>query len=440
MYKKFKKTSVGVSRNECEICGFVPYTKNKYREKQDHLAKFHFKERIDAVMPTTRPYACPDSDCNYLGKDKQDVLRHYTGKHNILKMWVDAFIKEQNGGSSPPPGAPLQREELLTFSEMEGRAIAGGQGRNSDGQIKAKGGEQGKNTKRQPKTVPAEDQRPANPVVEDLPADLPKVVLTADGQLSSFTISKVCRGKGMESPSPPPSPSTVSLIRLSRATSPSTGAQEQSKQKIVPNPPTASSLLLKLARTSTKPLVRQVYLRNGFCHAYWIFCYYWYLMQVQVRCKFCADEGKTRSFPTINQWKDHCLIAHSDLEALAASTEPEAEDEKTIPLEVRQGATTPTPAAAPPLTSSPTLREKPRCASCNMSFPSRQALGLHREVCQEIDQQGTDAVANQVEANEMEEVEAFEEISIKEEMIADHEMEPLKKKARRPPPALIPIT
>ena len=111
-----------------------------------------------------------------------------------------------------------------------------------------------------------------------------------------------------------------------------------------------------------------------------------------------------------------------------------------VPVEVRPGTTTPITATAPPLTSSPTLREKPRCVSCNMSFPSRQALGLHREVCQEIDQQGTDAEANnQYEANQIEEVEAFEEISIKEEMIADHEMEPLKKKARRPPPALIPI-
>ena len=430
MYKKFKKTSVGVSRNECEICGFVPYTKNKYREKQDHLAKFHFKERIDAVMPTTRPYACPDPECSYLGKDKQDVLRHYTGKHNILKMWVDAFIKEQNGGSSPPPAAALQSEELLTFSEMEGRAIAGGQGGNSDSQIKAKGVEQGKNTKAQQKNT-----LPANPVAKDLPqpahADLPKVVLTADGQRTSFTISKVCRGKGMESPSPPSSPSTVSLIRLSsRAPSPSTAAaaQEQSKQKTVSNPPTASSLLLKLARTSTKPLVRQVRLLQWDFFA--IPTGYSGILQVQVRCKFCADEGKARSFPTINQWKDHCLVAHSHLEALAASTEAEAECEKT-------GATTPTPA---PLTSLPTLRDKPRCASCNMNFPSKQALGLHKEVCQEIDDQGTEQVANDDEGNEIEEVEAFEEISIKEEMIADHEIEPLKKKARRPPPALIPIT
>ena len=83
--------------------------------------------------------------------------------------------------------------------------------------------------------------------------------------------------------------------------------------------------------------------------------------------------------------------------------------------------------------------EKPRCASCNMNFPNRQALGLHKEVCQEIDEPGTNPVTNEDESSEIEEVEAFEEISIKEEMIADHEAEPLKKKTRRPPPALIPI-
>ena len=42
-YNKFRAAGVGLARNECEICGFTPYTKNKYREKQDHLAKFHFK-------------------------------------------------------------------------------------------------------------------------------------------------------------------------------------------------------------------------------------------------------------------------------------------------------------------------------------------------------------------------------------------------------------
>ena len=260
-YKKFKETSVGVTRNECEICGFVPYTKNKYREKQDHLAKFHFKERIDAVMPTTRPYACPDIECNYLGKDKQDVLRHYTGKHNILKMWVDAFIKEQNGGTSPIPA--FQKAETLTFKEMEVRAIAGKK-------EKVNVRERERNPQKPPKIIPVEDQMkgPVKQIVKDsvepvVPADVPKVVLTADGQRTSFTISKVSRGKGLESSSPPSSPSTVSLIRLSKATTVSTTTGDlvkevESKIKTVPTPATASSLLLKLAKTSSKPSARQV--------------------------------------------------------------------------------------------------------------------------------------------------------------------------------------
>ena len=57
--------------NNCDICGFEPYTKNKYREKQDHLTKQHFKERIERLLPLTSPYICPDAECHYIGKDKQ---------------------------------------------------------------------------------------------------------------------------------------------------------------------------------------------------------------------------------------------------------------------------------------------------------------------------------------------------------------------------------
>ena len=133
-YAKFRDSKIGLSRNECELCGFIPYTKNKYREKQDHLAKCHFKERIEAVLPTSRPYNCPDSECEYMGKDKQDILRHYTGKHNILKMWVDAFIKEQSGVVLEKEKEPMWQAdsqklpykksgEALTFQEMEVLAI-----------------------------------------------------------------------------------------------------------------------------------------------------------------------------------------------------------------------------------------------------------------------------------------------------------------------------
>ena len=160
-----------------------------------------------------------------------------------------------------------------------------------------------------------------------------------------------------------------------------------------------------------------------------------------MRCKFCSDEGKPRSFPTIAQWKDHCLVAHSDLEVLAASTAREAEDKEKDEMPLSPRTSTPTKTtAATRKTSSPTSREKSRCVSCNMNFPSEQALRLHREVCQDLDQEApTQMKADEDEDSDVMEVEDFEEISIKEEMIIESEMEPTKKKTKRPPPALIPI-
>jgi len=72
----------------CELCGFEPKTKNKYREKQDHLVMKHFKERIDKIFPHCRPYSCPNNECDFTGKDKQALLRHYTGKHGVLELFL----------------------------------------------------------------------------------------------------------------------------------------------------------------------------------------------------------------------------------------------------------------------------------------------------------------------------------------------------------------
>jgi len=72
----------------CELCGFEPKTKNKYREKQDHLVMKHFKERIDKIFPHCRPYSCPNTECAFEGKDKQALLRHYTGKHGVLELYL----------------------------------------------------------------------------------------------------------------------------------------------------------------------------------------------------------------------------------------------------------------------------------------------------------------------------------------------------------------
>lgn len=79
----------------CELCGFEPKTKNKYREKQDHLVMKHFKDRIDKIFPHCRPYSCPNKECEFTGKDKQALLRHYTGKHGVLEVYLRDALREK---------------------------------------------------------------------------------------------------------------------------------------------------------------------------------------------------------------------------------------------------------------------------------------------------------------------------------------------------------
>ena len=85
----------------CELCGFEPKTKNKYREKQDHLVMKHFKEKIDRIFPHCRPYTCPSEDCSFTGKDKQALLRHYTGKHGILEKYLREALAEKGINYTP---------------------------------------------------------------------------------------------------------------------------------------------------------------------------------------------------------------------------------------------------------------------------------------------------------------------------------------------------
>ena len=74
------------SGRPCEICGFEPKTKNKSRERQDHLAMKHYKERIAADLATIKQFHCPV--CDYVGKDKQTIYRHYTGKHKVVEGYL----------------------------------------------------------------------------------------------------------------------------------------------------------------------------------------------------------------------------------------------------------------------------------------------------------------------------------------------------------------
>ncbi len=75
----------------CEICGYEPKTKNKSRERQDHLAMKHYRQRIEEdLKDVTSNYKCPI--CEYVGKDKQTIYRHYTGKHKVVESYLQADI------------------------------------------------------------------------------------------------------------------------------------------------------------------------------------------------------------------------------------------------------------------------------------------------------------------------------------------------------------
>jgi transposase-like protein len=41
----------------------------------------HYRERIQGDLAATQSYRCPL--CDYHGKDKQTIYRHYTGKHKV---------------------------------------------------------------------------------------------------------------------------------------------------------------------------------------------------------------------------------------------------------------------------------------------------------------------------------------------------------------------
>ncbi len=70
----------------CEICGYEPKTKNKSRERSDHLAMKHYKERIEQDLAKIVDLTCPI--CGFKGKDKQTIYRHYTGKHRVVEKYL----------------------------------------------------------------------------------------------------------------------------------------------------------------------------------------------------------------------------------------------------------------------------------------------------------------------------------------------------------------
>ena len=72
--KSVNTTAPGVTRL-CELCGFEPKTKNKSRERMDHLAMKHFREQMISELRKDKPMKCPRCDV-FESKDRQQLFRH----------------------------------------------------------------------------------------------------------------------------------------------------------------------------------------------------------------------------------------------------------------------------------------------------------------------------------------------------------------------------
>ena len=84
----------GSTGRPCEICGFEPKTKNKSRERQDHLAMKHYRERIQQELTKVVNLKCPI--CEFIGKDKQTIYRHYIGKHRVVEKYLEEDLVKGN--------------------------------------------------------------------------------------------------------------------------------------------------------------------------------------------------------------------------------------------------------------------------------------------------------------------------------------------------------
>ena len=114
--KEAYKEQRGWSSTPCELCGFQPKTKNKYREKLDHLVLKHFRDQLNNLLPQTRPFICPFENCIYEGKDKQAVQRHFC-KHGILEKLLKEALEENKSKQD-------KNDQILTNSQMQNIAVS----------------------------------------------------------------------------------------------------------------------------------------------------------------------------------------------------------------------------------------------------------------------------------------------------------------------------
>ena len=92
-HEKTENSSLIEDQYICQFCGYEPKTKNKWQDREDHWVAIHFKVELDKLFPgqknVWKPYhpdICPLEGCDYRGKSKQTLMRHYTSKHIVHSL------------------------------------------------------------------------------------------------------------------------------------------------------------------------------------------------------------------------------------------------------------------------------------------------------------------------------------------------------------------
>jgi hypothetical protein len=95
-----QQQQAGVTRL-CELCGFEPRTKNKSRERMDHLAMKHFRDQMISELRKDKPMRCPRCD-EFESKDRQQLFRHMISKHKVLDFYLAAAIERMKAEGKQP--------------------------------------------------------------------------------------------------------------------------------------------------------------------------------------------------------------------------------------------------------------------------------------------------------------------------------------------------
>ena len=85
----------------CELCGFEPKTKNRSRERMDHLAMKHFRDQMISELRKDFPLKCPRCD-SFESKDKQQLFRHMISKHKVLDHYLHCAVEKLKADGKQP--------------------------------------------------------------------------------------------------------------------------------------------------------------------------------------------------------------------------------------------------------------------------------------------------------------------------------------------------